>query len=240
MRVLLVPFKFGKTSNYFHFWVDFLIPLLLNGDIYSDLEICNEELGFFKNKNFVDLTRRFRFIGNEKLKEYEIRGMNPVFVEWGEKHFELINKIRSNYVENKGENDEVILIERKSDKRSIKNFEELLSKLRLRYLNIKRVSLEGCNFEKQVNIFYNAKLIIGQHGAGLTNILWCRPNTCIIEIDKNLGRSHFRNLSRYLNLRYYKYDALKKETKTLREKMKAEHLTVNCEDFCEFLESLNI
>ena len=40
-------------------------------------------------------------------------------------------------------------------------------------------------FIDQVKIFNSAKLIVAMHGAGLTNLLFCKSNTKVIEITKN-------------------------------------------------------
>ena len=40
-------------------------------------------------------------------------------------------------------------------------------------------------FIDQVKIFNSAKLIVAMHGAGLTNLLFCKNKTKVIEITKN-------------------------------------------------------
>ena len=35
---------------------------------------------------------------------------------------------------------------------------------------------------EQIEAFRNARIVLSPHGAGLTNILFCRPNTTLIEI----------------------------------------------------------
>jgi len=35
---------------------------------------------------------------------------------------------------------------------------------------------------EQIELFSNADVVIGTHGAGLANILFCKPNTKVIEI----------------------------------------------------------
>ena len=51
--------------------------------------------------------------------------------------------------------------------------------------------------------FKNAELIIGSHGAGLTNLIFCKPSTRIIEIgDPNSDCYVFKNISKIQNLDY--------------------------------------
>lgn len=56
---------------------------------------------------------------------------------------------------------------------------------------------------EQINIFSNADVIIGPHGAAFTNILWCKPGTQLIELfPKNYYPPYFRALSAALGLKY--------------------------------------
>jgi capsular polysaccharide biosynthesis protein len=38
------------------------------------------------------------------------------------------------------------------------------------------------NADAQIELFAEAELVAGIHGAGLANILWCKPGTCVVEI----------------------------------------------------------
>lgn len=44
------------------------------------------------------------------------------------------------------------------------------------------VSLEKWTIAEQIQIFASAKVIVGPHGAGFTNLAFCRPGTRVIEI----------------------------------------------------------
>ena len=57
--------------------------------------------------------------------------------------------------------------------------------------------------ETQV-MFKRAVLVVGGHGAGLSNIVWCRPGTVIVEVQcKGVARPCFRNLAQKVGLRFY-------------------------------------
>lgn len=76
-----------------------------------------------------------------------------------------------------------------------------------------RVSLEGRSLKEQASLFFAADMIIAQHGAALTNILFCRPRTALIEIfskslDPNMGRI-FEGLALTKSMRYF---AVEQET----------------------------
>jgi tetratricopeptide (TPR) repeat protein/capsular polysaccharide biosynthesis protein len=44
------------------------------------------------------------------------------------------------------------------------------------------VYLEDCTIVEQAQLFHNAELIISPHGSGLTNLVFCRPTTQVIEL----------------------------------------------------------
>ena len=51
--------------------------------------------------------------------------------------------------------------------------------------------LSDLSFSKQIELFHNSKTVIGLHGAGLSNILFCQPDTKIIEIKpSHVGRMY--------------------------------------------------
>jgi hypothetical protein len=69
---------------------------------------------------------------------------------------------------------------------------------------IGNVVLEKKSLFYQYQLFKNASIVIGQHGAGLGNIFFMRPNSNLIEIMSPWGRqgNHFKNLSNYLRINY--------------------------------------
>jgi capsular polysaccharide biosynthesis protein len=52
----------------------------------------------------------------------------------------------------------------------------------LRPLGFERLRLEGMPLAKQIAVFSRAECVIGPHGAGLTNLLFCSSGTPVIEI----------------------------------------------------------
>ena len=52
----------------------------------------------------------------------------------------------------------------------------------LKNKGFKILKLSKLKFDKQTNIFRNAKMIIGPHGAGLANLVFCKKNTKVVEI----------------------------------------------------------
>ena len=66
----------------------------------------------------------------------------------------------------------------------------------------KNVILEKLSFKEQVQLFNDAKIVIGQHGAGLVNSFWCQKNTVLIETDPRHTLT-FKHIADILLLDYY-------------------------------------
>ena len=63
-----------------------------------------------------------------------------------------------------------------------------------------RYHLEDLSVLEQVTLFSHAEIIVGEHGAGLTNIVFATPGTKVIEIFQDKKRVMFWNLSQRLGL----------------------------------------
>ena len=64
--------------------------------------------------------------------------------------------------------------------RSIVNEREVLRSLQP--LGFERLRLEGMPLAEQIAVFSRAECVVGPHGAGLTNLTFCRPGTKVVEI----------------------------------------------------------
>ena len=80
------------------------------------------------------------------------------------------------------------------------NDEDVKTYLKKRGFAVYRVG--ELNFFEQVNLFQNAKMIIGAHGAAFANLIFCKPNTKVLDIipenhpntvDATIGK--FKNLN---------------------------------------------
>ena len=58
------------------------------------------------------------------------------------------------------------------------------------------------DFIKQVNMFHNADCIVGMHGGGFGNIVFCKPGTKIIELKSLSSGDAIKNLAKKNNLNY--------------------------------------
>ncbi len=91
----------------------------------------------------------------------------------------------------------------KARKRKISNEEECLAILA--EYGFKIIYFEDYTFEQQVKIAMNAKYIISNHGAGLTNILFMESGSCVLELRKEgdfLDNCYF-SMASAMNLHYF-------------------------------------
>lgn len=75
----------------------------------------------------------------------------------------------------------------------------------LKKRGFKKLELSKFNFKNQIGIFNSAKIIVGAHGAGLSNIIFSKPGTKVIEIKpKNHVNEVFSRISKINNLNHKK------------------------------------
>ena len=85
------------------------------------------------------------------------------------------------------------------------NLEETQNLLKEHNFDI--VKLENLSFDEQIYVFSNAKIVIGAHGAGLTNLCFSKEKTKVIEIRSSEPGYGFQNkvyerISEINNLNY--------------------------------------
>ncbi len=95
----------------------------------------------------------------------------------------------------------------KANNRRILNEQELTAFLTKHGFHT--VILEDLPIAEQARLFYHAKCIVSPHGSGLANLLFCQPQTKIIEIDHALAgteqRSYYQKLADLMGCRYQAY-----------------------------------
>ncbi|MEM9472415.1 MAG: glycosyltransferase family 61 protein, partial [Pseudomonadota bacterium] len=68
-----------------------------------------------------------------------------------------------------------------SQRRSVPNIDVLRDLLKARH-RTELLNLEDTDLASQIAVFRNARAVVAQHGAALTNIIWMRPGSLVIEI----------------------------------------------------------
>ena len=91
-----------------------------------------------------------------------------------------------------------------SQKRSVPNLTKVVST----WTDLKVHVLDGatCGIYEQILLHGTAKVLVGQHGAGLTNMLWMAPGSAVVEILPPMpddATDIFGNLARALGLHHF-------------------------------------
>ena len=127
------------------------------------------------------MVKDIRKIFLKKLRNKKIK-CNKIFLDRDEVDYDIKN------------------LELYKDHRILLNRKEVIYFLKKKGFNI--IKPQEINFWDQVNLFNKAKVIISLSGAGLSNIIFCKPGTKIIEIKNNNRLNDFLNISRMLNLKH--------------------------------------
>lgn len=89
-------------------------------------------------------------------------------------------------------------------------------------LNFKLIDPSKLSLSQQVEAFSNAEIILGPHGAGLTNIMFCSPGTKVIEIrSQEQGGEYssancYEELSSIFRVKHHTFDCPSTERKDLK------------------------
>ena len=102
----------------------------------------------------------------------------------------------------------------------------------------KTIFLEEMSVLEQVAIFANAETIVTPHGSGLTNLVFCSPNTKVVELfSPNYIRTDYWMISQYLQLQHYYIVGQSFDCQSLRNLMYQNTLT---EDILVKIDSLRL
>ena len=84
--------------------------------------------------------------------------------------------------------------------RKIINEDEV--KLKLKEKNYNMITLSKYPLIDQIKLFYNAKNIVGLHGAGFANIIFSKPDTSMLELKSSSAGKACENLALRGNINY--------------------------------------
>ena len=204
----------GNLHNYYHWLAEALLPL----DALSSVMSKHDKLHVALPKS-IDIAALFdhratlRALGFDHIEITEV-GDNLIKVAeaiWvGSDLIEQMpatylksfqRRIASRYPGSSGPRNRRLLIERKGPTRRIQNFDEVQSLLAQE--GFETVFLERMAIEDQISLFRDAEFVIGAHGAGLTNLLFCEPGTKVLEFMPSVEmRPFFWLISEGLELRH--------------------------------------
>ena len=84
--------------------------------------------------------------------------------------------------------------------RKIINEKEIITLLKEK--NFKVISLSELTFVDQVSLFNNIDQVVGLHGAGFANIVFCKPGTKVLELKPYTAGDVIKNLAKTNSLDY--------------------------------------
>jgi hypothetical protein len=113
---------------------------------------------------------------------------------------------------------DILLIQRTKSRRLLDDqtgkFETIFESLLQLTPNVKVVDFtKKDDFCETVSLIQSSKVIIGVHGAGLTNLAWANPNTVVVEILMRPGfqkvyfKSEYTNMARFFGINYKYFDS---------------------------------
>lgn len=200
------------AKNYFHFMFDVVarLHLLQKSKIPINRFVTNSQLpfqdellsllGIGKEKR-IEFDTNLHFKANHLIIPSYIQSVKGIYPKWAcdflRKELLLKRKVK------KIQGYERIYISReKAQHRKVTNEDEVMSLLK--QYGFKRVILESEPVTRQIELFHSAEIVVSPLGAGLTNLLFSKPGTKVIEFfSPTWVRPVFRLMSHYMGLDYY-------------------------------------
>ena len=227
-KVLSILTGGGGNNNYFHWLFDVLprieiynkynkkneLDFLLVPDYSKNFQIETLDLLNFK-KNKILSSTSYRHISAKEIilteHPYCIDKFNqdelniPIWIsQWLRKSFLFNNdnnmkNFPSKFYIDRGDSNY-------GDSRSIINEKEVKDYLKI--LGFEMVQLGKLSFLNQVKLFNNAEYIVGLHGAGFANIVFCKENAKVVEIRSFGAGKIIENISIQNKLNFKKIETL--------------------------------
>lgn len=227
------PFRAGNFNNYHHFWVDHIVSIVEHCFSHGMLKIklCNKDALVVNNS--VKVLKLFGIDAQMTFDEsgVVVKGKNPKFTTWDQS---LVNRIRG--LASDQEPTDVIYIKRPRTKRYIDNEDEFVKALA--EFNAICISPETMSIQEQIDTFSKAKVVIGQYGSGLTNVMFMKPGTRCIEIDK-CYRKRYDVLCEFFGINHSHFQSTKnKDLSTMKDKIDAEKAPIDVDECIAFVREI--
>lgn len=211
-KYVWLPIDEYSAENPWHIWIDIVSKfrliekrwstnfekytfILANPSKYFD-RICKV---FFPDLQYKVIpkneTWRFAHLIVPSMSNYQDGILTPHMPKWI-RH--LANLVAG---ENITPSRKIFITRKDAENRNIKNQDELVMALK----GWETATLENMSIEEQVKTFAEATHIVSPHGAGLTNLLWCRPKTKVYELTHKafMHKKVYPSLSHHLGLKHH-------------------------------------
>jgi hypothetical protein len=197
-------FPIGEQQNYFHWLLEDLPQLLVaRRQELTFTALTTDRLSKFQ-EDYLDLLNvshlclKYDWILNSKVLIVPKKSSNSS--GFGARIQEIRVAFSGHLVERRNEISR-IYISRSKSRRSLPQESELEEMLKSNGFRI--VHLEEMGILEQIRLFNKATLIVAPHGAGLANLVFCQPETQIVEImSPVLFNDCYMQISRELGLNH--------------------------------------
>jgi hypothetical protein len=201
LNIMAVP----KSRNYFHWVIDYL-PFIIAAKM-ADKEIkyiCSETLTQYQLDSLSwlniepELISHSDWILTENVVLPKRRHLS------GSPTIQTVDFLRESYrslASDSGLQSSRLYVSRRFSSRALQNEVEIEKILEQNGFEI--LYLERLTFKEQIQKFASSEIIIAPHGAGLTNILWCKEGTKVVEVTSpSVFNPCYRNLSNQIQLNH--------------------------------------
>lgn len=199
------------SAGYFHWVTDALPRLFVSRGVIDNATIllpgAYEEMEYVRSSLRPFAVRDIKFVREKFICKNFIL---PTHTAPTGNHNELvIRALRSLYTDfyqdtrGAAVGDKIYVSRSQANRRRIVNEEEVINALE--DCGFETVRFEDCSFEQQVKIALGARYLISNHGAGLTNMLFMKPGSNVLELRRR-GDAHnncYFTLASALDVKYF-------------------------------------
>ena len=179
-KAYLMLGMYSKTFNLFHFLTDALIPNLPSDESQKHLPNLIPPINNTFQKDFfklLNLENNIEVVAPIKVKNLILKKR---LSKWDCTTYDLFRE-KLNFNLNINTTVKIIYISRKNAKRLFKNEDVLLGYLRA--YNIKVVDFSSITLNERIDLLSDAAILIGQYGAGLTNMVFMPNDSHVIDLQ---------------------------------------------------------
>jgi hypothetical protein len=181
---------------YYHQIIDFILRLVLIKNHKFEKIYVPENLKYIlQNRPYRKIFKRLKIIYyslNKKIFFYNAKYLTHI--QQNNKNYYLSSTIKNlneaihiNYSFKNKKKIKYVLVSRKNSSRNLLNEEELYEKIK--DYGFQRYYFDELSKLDQIEISFHAKIMIGYHGSGLTNLIFMKPNSSVIDIVNE----HYQN-----------------------------------------------
>lgn len=191
-------------TNYYHFLM-LMVSQLRTIDYVPEKIFINLSKYIFKPTNFALEIFRLLFPNTTIIEATTCpegcRSLEPHYnvnferADGNQKEYEYLNTLFSPHIDaykpTKTYSSKIYLSREDSSLRKIVNEDEVVKILEQN--GFEKIVLTGMPVLEQISIFRNADIVVGGHGANLTNLIFSRPGTKVIEITSDYMSKNSRH-----------------------------------------------